>query len=58
MVEGGAQVIESFLAESSRENPSGVIDTVIVTVAPTFVGVEGVGYGVPLGMVCILLLCS
>jgi 2,5-diamino-6-(ribosylamino)-4(3H)-pyrimidinone 5'-phosphate reductase len=46
MVEGGAQVIESFLAESSK----GVIDTVIVTVAPTFVGVDGVGYAAPLGM--------
>jgi hypothetical protein len=52
MVEGGAQVIESFLAESSK----GVIDTVIVTVAPTFVGVDGVGYAAPLGMVFIFII--
>jgi 2,5-diamino-6-(ribosylamino)-4(3H)-pyrimidinone 5'-phosphate reductase len=46
MVEGGAQVIASFFAASSA------VDTVIVTVAPTFVGANGVGYGVPLGVVC------
>lgn len=45
MVEGGAQVIRSFFEESS------VIDTIIVTVAPTFVGANGLGYGVvSLGM--------
>lgn len=46
MVEGGAQVIASFFAATS------VVDTVIVTVAPTFVGADGVGYGVPLEVVC------
>jgi 2,5-diamino-6-(ribosylamino)-4(3H)-pyrimidinone 5'-phosphate reductase len=53
MVEGGAQIIGSFLAESS------VVDTVIITVAPTFVGVNGSGYAVPLGMVraCIFFTC-
>lgn len=50
MVEGGAQVIRSFFEESS------VIDTIIVTVAPTFVGANGLGYGVvSLGMVCVFL---
>lgn len=37
MVEGGATVIQSFLTES-------LVDTVIVTVAPIFVGADGVGY--------------
>ncbi|KAG6830904.1 hypothetical protein H0H92_014055 [Tricholoma furcatifolium] len=47
MVEGGARIIASFLANSlSLENS--VIDSLIVTVAPTLVGAEGVGYGVPL----------
>lgn len=43
MVEGGARVIQSFLAES--QSSSHVVDRVIVTVAPTFVGADGVGYG-------------
>ncbi len=37
MVEGGAQVISSFMN-------AGHIDNLIVTIAPTFVGHEGVGY--------------
>lgn len=49
MVEGGARVIQSFLAESqstgSVDTSSRVVDTIIVTVAPTIVGDEGVGYG-------------
>jgi 2,5-diamino-6-(ribosylamino)-4(3H)-pyrimidinone 5'-phosphate reductase len=49
MVEGGARVIQSFLAEStSKEGHSAstrVVDSVIVTVAPVFVGDDGVGYG-------------
>jgi len=56
MVEGGASVIESFLAariparsEPSRDAPkevsAGVVDTVIVTVAPVLVGQDGVSYG-------------
>lgn len=55
MVEGGASVIGSFLAEaSSIQNTTSnmrqsIIDTVIVTVAPTFVGDDGVGYGIGLG---------
>jgi 2,5-diamino-6-(ribosylamino)-4(3H)-pyrimidinone 5'-phosphate reductase len=50
MVEGGASVIGSFLAEVSISGEGGglsnVVDTVIVTVAPTFVGDDGVGYGI------------
>ena len=42
MVEGGARIIQSFLAESPNAS---MIDTVIITVAPTFVGDDGVGYG-------------
>jgi 2,5-diamino-6-(ribosylamino)-4(3H)-pyrimidinone 5'-phosphate reductase len=38
MVEGGARVIESFLAFPK------VINTIIITVAPKFVGSKGVGY--------------
>lgn len=49
MVEGGARVIQSFLAESqsagAADISSQVVDTIIVTVAPTIVGDEGVGYG-------------
>ncbi|SJL02327.1 related to RIB7-HTP reductase [Armillaria ostoyae] len=40
MVEGGARVIGSFLAERDS------VDTVIITIAPKFVGSQGVGYGV------------
>jgi riboflavin biosynthesis pyrimidine reductase len=55
MVEGGASVIGSFLAAAS--SPQGtkngaqrsIVDTVIVTVAPTFVGDDGIGYGIGLG---------
>ena len=52
MVEGGASVIRSFLDASQ----GGVVDTIIVTVAPTFVGEDAVGYGVQLGEVRLLLL--
>ena len=44
MVEGGAQVIRSFFAES-------VVDVLIVTIAPIFVGADGVGYDLPSGTV-------
>jgi len=47
MVEGGARVIGSFFAETVSSGKS-VIDTIVVTVAPTFVGMEGVGYGAQL----------
>lgn len=38
MVEGGAAVISSFLL-------SGLVDFLVVTVAPVMVGDQGVGYG-------------
>ena len=37
MVEGGAKIIQSFLTERQ-------VDTIIVTIAPTLVGADGVGY--------------
>ena len=53
MVEGGASVIGSFLAEAPVTREDGrldyMVDTLIVTVAPTFVGDDGVGYGIGLG---------
>ena len=39
MVEGGARIISSFLH-------SGLADSLIITVCPTMVGEEGVGYNV------------
>ncbi|KAG2075193.1 bacterial bifunctional deaminase-reductase [Suillus decipiens] len=45
MVEGGATVIGSFLAEPARTKPSTIIDTLIITIAPTLIGDDGVGYG-------------
>ncbi|KAF7793459.1 hypothetical protein EIP86_004571 [Pleurotus ostreatoroseus] len=44
MVEGGATVIQSFLDGASRDPKSSFIDSVIVTIAPTFVGAGAVGY--------------
>ena len=44
MVEGGATVIQSFLDGASRDPKSSYIDSVIVTIAPTFVGAGAVGY--------------
>jgi riboflavin biosynthesis pyrimidine reductase len=53
MVEGGASVIGSFLAEAPVTREDGeldyIVDTIIVTIAPTFVGDDGVGYGIGLG---------
>ncbi|KAJ7070772.1 dihydrofolate reductase-like domain-containing protein [Mycena amicta] len=40
MVEGGARIIESFLA-------SGSVDILLITTAPVLVGDQGVGYSVP-----------
>jgi riboflavin biosynthesis pyrimidine reductase len=40
MVEGGARVINSFLAYPT------LVRRIIVTVAPVFVGKDGVGYGI------------
>jgi len=48
MVEGGARIIESFFAEPASFS-SVNIDTIIVTVAPRFVGDDGIGYNVKLG---------
>lgn len=50
MVEGGARIIQSFLAASGdpiseTSRGAGAVDTIIVTVAPTLVGSDGVGYG-------------
>ena len=51
MVEGGATVIRSFLsaagpgAAADGVHAPGLVDAVIVTVAPVFVGADGVGYG-------------
>lgn len=41
MVEGGARIISSFLAE-------GTIDALIITIAPVFIGDAGVGYQYPM----------
>lgn len=38
MVEGGAQIIRSFIQ-------SPIVDNLIITMAPTFIGEHGVGYG-------------
>jgi 2,5-diamino-6-(ribosylamino)-4(3H)-pyrimidinone 5'-phosphate reductase len=45
MVEGGARVIGAFLAAAQLTHPRSIVDTIIVTVAPTFVGEDGVSYG-------------
>ena len=46
MVEGGARVIKSFLVAATPSGSSpGSVDTVLVTVAPVFVGEDGTGYG-------------
>ncbi|KAG2120600.1 dihydrofolate reductase [Suillus discolor] len=45
MVEGGATVIGSFLAECARTKPNTIIDTLIITIAPMLIGDDGVGYG-------------
>lgn len=42
MIEGGSRVLSSFLRSPSRSGGSPVVDTVVVTVAPMFIG-EGVG---------------
>lgn len=42
MVEGGARIIQSFLSSTAE---SGIIDTLIVTTAPGFIGWDGIGYG-------------
>ncbi|KAJ3573548.1 hypothetical protein NP233_g2352 [Leucocoprinus birnbaumii] len=49
MVEGGARIINSFL-QASLSTP--LIDALIVTVAPTLVGADGVSYtsAVPTGI--------
>ncbi|KAH7923237.1 bacterial bifunctional deaminase-reductase [Leucogyrophana mollusca] len=48
MVEGGSSIIASFLAEMSRtcdHNTHHAVDMLIITVAPTLVGDDGIGYG-------------
>lgn len=42
MIEGGAGVISSVLSSSSLGNGADNLDRVIVTIAPTFVGEDGV----------------
>ena len=43
MVEGGQRVISSFMAAREVEDDQPVVDVVIVTVAPTLVGADGIG---------------
>ncbi|KAF5385676.1 hypothetical protein D9757_005516 [Collybiopsis confluens] len=52
MVEGGAQVIRSFFQGAK------FVNTVIVTVAPTFVGEDGVSYNASLAEMASLLRCA
>lgn len=49
MVEGGARVIESFFTEDASSPERRIIDTIILTVAPIFVGEDGVGYAIKFG---------
>jgi 2,5-diamino-6-(ribosylamino)-4(3H)-pyrimidinone 5'-phosphate reductase len=42
MIEGGSRILSSFLHAPSRRDGSPLVDSVIVTVAPMFIG-EGVG---------------
>ncbi|KAJ3722051.1 dihydrofolate reductase-like domain-containing protein [Lentinula guzmanii] len=44
MVEGGARIIRSFLLQTVAQSASSLVDTVIITVAPIFVGEDGVSY--------------
>lgn len=47
MVEGGASVINTFMNQACQPRGPGefpVVDTLIVTVAPTIVGDDGLGY--------------
>lgn len=46
MVEGGATVINSFLKCAYQSSGEPIINTLIITTAPTLVGDEGVGYKV------------
>lgn len=55
MVEGGAQVIRSFFSQQNDTHPTGsLVDTAIITVAPIFVGEDGVSYNVETGPVGVL----
>lgn len=42
MIEGGSRVLSSFLHTPKRDDGSKLVDSVVVTVAPMFIG-EGVG---------------
>jgi len=42
MIEGGSRILSSFLRSPPRTDKSPVVDSVIVTVAPMFIG-DGVG---------------
>lgn len=42
MIEGGSRVLSSFLHTLKRDDGNKLVDSVVVTVAPMFIG-EGVG---------------
>ena len=42
MIEGGSRVLSSFLSSPPRRDGTAMVDSVIVTVAPMFIG-DGVG---------------
>lgn len=42
MIEGGSRVISSFLRAPLRDDGTSLVNSVVITVAPTFIG-EGVG---------------
>ncbi|KIR42401.1 hypothetical protein I307_00879 [Cryptococcus deuterogattii 99/473] len=47
MIEGGSRVLSSFLHTLKRDDGSKLVDTVVVTVAPTFIGEGGEDKGLP-----------
>ncbi|KAJ4482077.1 dihydrofolate reductase-like domain-containing protein [Lentinula aciculospora] len=49
MVEGGAQVIRSFLSQNAVRSATSLVNTVIITIAPIFVGEDGVSYNAESG---------
>lgn len=47
MVEGGARIIQCFLSETQPDAEGKnvpIVDSIIITVAPTIVGAGGIGY--------------
>jgi 2,5-diamino-6-(ribosylamino)-4(3H)-pyrimidinone 5'-phosphate reductase len=52
MIEGGSRILSAFLRAGRRNDETPLVDKVVVTVAPMFIG-EGIGFVPEVSFICV-----